>query len=411
METFEYSEENDRATAAVRIAGLINRLRDGGRLSEEEDRQLDGWLAVGDNRRLFERLMDREQVISDVRAIDDYDKEAVTEAIFGRLGLQYPIEVKRGPWLKTWASAAAVLVLVAGAIWILMVSRKGAKMEVASSVLKKDILPGSDKATLTLGNGSSVALSGRRHIELGIQGDSRLTDQGGHLTYEFSGPTSATEYNTVATAKGGQYAVTLPDGSRVWLNAASSLKFPTTFSRKERMVQLTGEAFFDLVASKDHPFRIEIAGKGEIEVLGTRFNVNAYDDEPSVKTTLVEGALRVNALAGGGFSRSVVLSAGQQALLDRGHITVANDFNAAQAGAWKEGYFSFSGMTLEEIMRQVGRWYDAEIVYEGDVKNERFAGSALRSANASRLLEVLALTKTVQFTIEDKKIIVKPYHP
>jgi ferric-dicitrate binding protein FerR (iron transport regulator) len=217
-------------------------------------------------------------------------------------------------------------------------------------------------------------------------------------------------YNAMTTPKGRQYQLELADGSKVWLNAASSITYPTAFTGNERKVTISGEAYFEISPDKTKPFKVSIDGKGEVEVLGTHFNINAYADEPTVNTTLLEGSVKIRAFNSnaGPEEKQKTLYPGQQARLNVG-LVVVDSVNTGEVMAWKNGYFSFNGATTEAIMRQVKRWYDAEIIYEGTVKEERFAGSVPRSANASKLLEVLELTKTVKFVIEDKKIIVKPY--
>ena len=211
-------------------------------------------------------------------------------------------------------------------------------------------------------------------------------------------------YNTITTPKGGQYQVTLMDGTRVWLNAASSLHYPTVFKGSERSVQLTGEAYFEVAKNSKMPFRVTSNGQ-VTEVLGTHFNINSYPDEQGTTTTLLEGSVRIlNAKS----DAAILLKPGQQSGSDAsGKIKVAN-VNPEQFVAWKDGKFIFTNANIESIMRQVSRWYNVEIEYKGDASKEKFGGRTSRFTNVAELLEILELTDHVQFEIEGRRIIVMP---
>lgn len=330
----------------------------------------------------------------DVRVLSGVDEQAVGT------------ETRRSvAWWK-YAAAAAVIALVSTVVLYNSGDEAGtAPVQVVASS-GNDLLPGQDGAILTLANGEKVLLDSLGNGVVTMQGAIQVINQQGKLSYvQPGGSESRLMYNTMATPKGRQYQLVLSDGSKVWLNAASSIRYPIVFTGNERRVFIDGEAYFEVSRDRRKPFRVEIEGRGTVEVLGTQFNINAYDDEPTVNTTLIEGSVKVTVPG----ARSSVLKPGQQAQISDG-LQVISDVNTDEVVAWKNGYFSFNGATTEAIMRQVMRWYDAEeIIYEGDVKNERFGGSVPRSANAKKLLEVLELTKTVRFTIDDKKIIVKPY--
>jgi ferric-dicitrate binding protein FerR (iron transport regulator) len=197
----------------------------------------------------------------------------------------------------------------------------------------------------------------------------------------------------------------LPDGSKVWLNAASSLTFPTTFTGVDRTVTLTGEAYFEVSRRPAQPFFVKLANDAAVEVLGTRFNINDYKDEPAGRATLLEGSIRVQ--RGG---RANVLRPGQQAVLRRADaaITIDDDADLDEAMAWKNGMFVFNSVPLEAIMRQMERWYDVEVSYRGNVKGISFNGQISRYSNASKMLDMLATTGEVHFIMENKKIIVSP---
>jgi transmembrane sensor len=306
--------------------------------------------------------------------------------------------------------AAAIIVLLASGAWLLFNNRHSAgSAPVAVARPASDITaPKGARTTLTLSSGQQIILDSVGSGTLTVQGGTSVRKlKNGQLAYE-SGKKNPDNilYNTLSTAKGGQTMVVLADGSKVWLNALSSLRYPTAFAGKERTVELDGEAYFEISSNKDKPFRVNIQGRGEVVVLGTHFNVNAYRDEPTINTTLLEGSVKVKREG----TEFVTIKPGQQVQMNDKRMTVEGDADIEEVMAWKNGYFSFDGANTEEIMRQVSRWYDVKIIYEGNIKEERFAGSMPRSANASKLLEVLSLTKTVQFVIQDKTIIVKPFH-
>ena len=264
------------------------------------------------------------------------------------------------------------------------------------------LIPGRTQALLTLADGSTVLLDQARQGLLARQGGSRvLKTAAGQLRYA-AGPGAAALFNTVATPRGGQYQLTLPDGSRVWLNAASSLRFPVAFGEGERRVQLTGEAYFEVAKDAAHPFRVS-AGPAEVTVLGTHFNVNAYADEPTLTTTLLEGAVRV---AQG--EQQVLLRPGQQATAGPTGPVRVQAVDAQHAIAWKNGYFIFNDESIEGIMRQVARWYDVDVQYQGALAGKNFNGTVSRYQDAAAVLHMLELTGAVHFTTQGRRIVVRP---
>jgi ferric-dicitrate binding protein FerR (iron transport regulator) len=258
------------------------------------------------------------------------------------------------------------------------------------------VKPGTSKALLILGDGSMVTLDSVHRGALARQGNTEIVAQGGgRLAYEAHG--GASEFNTIRTPRGGQYQVTLPDGSRVWLNAASSLRFPTTFDGKDRSVELTGEAYFEITARSSQPFKVKV-GDTEVDVLGTHFNVMAYDDEGSINTSLLQGSVRVG---------NLVLTPGEEARLDRQTgVLKKTDSDTEQVVAWKNGLFQFEGATIETIMRQVGRWYDVDVRYEGDMRRH-FSGEIPRSAGLGDVLHMLELAGPAKFNLEGRTVTVK----
>lgn len=222
---------------------------------------------------------------------------------------------------------------------------------------------------------------------------------------EYSGETGASTemaYNLLQTPRGGQYKITLPDGSKVWINAASSLKYPVAFVGNERKVEISGEAYFEIVKDATKPFKVQLNNM-EVEVLGTHFNVNGYEDEESVKTTLLEGKVKVQAASGVKF-----LNPGQQAQIkSSGNIAVTSDINLEEIVAWKDGNFQFENADIKAVMRQLARWYDVDVTYKGNI-NQHFVGSISRNVNLSQVLSMLQQTGAAKFKIDGKQLIVMP---
>lgn len=341
--------------------------------------------------------------------------------------------------------AAAILILCigAGAVFLLLgKSHLKAKEMLAAAKYRSDIVPGGNKAVLTLADGSTIVLDSAKDGTLAQQGNAKVVKiDAGMLAYngKMKGGASAMSggggmmYNTIATPYGGQYEVVLPDGSKVWLNATSSLHFPTSFSGKERVVDLVGEGYFEIAKDPSKPFRVRVAhaaGTGKemnIEVLGTAFNIMAYENEEHNNTTLLNGKVRVElsspaatgrgtgvamgtgAGAATGAATAVSLEPGRQAIAynQTDGLQVA-DANVDQAIAWKNGLFRFRETGIRELMRQVERWYNVQVIYRTDTKDKDFTGIVSRSQNIPALLHTLELTGTVHFQIEGRKIIVLP---
>ncbi|MEO6524960.1 MAG: FecR domain-containing protein [Mucilaginibacter sp.] len=284
------------------------------------------------------------------------------------------------------------------------------KHQPSALMAKNDIKPGSNKAVLTLANGQRIILTGAKNGHLAAQGNTAINKTAdGQIAYDAkAGKDNAAPklaYNTITTPRGGQYQVVLPDGSHVWLNAASSITFPTAFKGKDREVAITGEAYFEVAHNKAKPFRVSSNGQ-TVEVLGTHFNINAYNDEPVMKTTLLEGSVRITK-----GSREALLKPGEQATIaDAGNISV-KAVDTEDVVAWKDGLFQFKNTDLPIVMRQLSRWYDVQVEYEGKMPQTVFNGKLHRNVNASQVLDILKYFN-VNFRIEgsgnQKKIIVTP---
>lgn len=308
--------------------------------------------------------------------------------------------------LRRMATAAVILLVSAIAVYMLRPEPQAREKIVQTSpndfVKAIDPLPGDNRAILTLSDGSAIDLNDAKSGGLASQGGTEINKTGqGQLVYN-SGrlPAAATEvlYNTLSTPRGGQYHVTLPDGTKVWLNAASSLRFPTQFSGSNRQVRLSGEAYFEVAENKLKPFIVSV-NDSEVEVLGTHFNILSYEDEV-LTTTLLEGSVKFKHA---GAER--IIRPGQAAQLHKN--IVVEDVNTADAVAWKNGVTAFVNADIYAIMRQISRWYDLDIIYRGKMPDRKFTGKIPRSARLSKVLKVLELSD-IDFRTEDKRIIVTP---
>ena len=266
-----------------------------------------------------------------------------------------------------------------------------------------------DKAVLKLADGSVIGLDTIAKGTIATQGDVKIIkgEEGELLYYPGSQKASAESYNTIVTPKGGKYCVVLPDGTKVWLNAASSLRFPTGLEQGEREVVLTGEAYFEVTKNGRYPFHVK-AGNISVEVLGTKFNVNAYREEGRIATTLVQGKIRVLKSGDGHSSQGILLKPGIQATLaDNGTLTLDQDPNMEEVLAWKNGNFNFVNTPVPEILREISRWYDLEIVYEGSPPDKRLTGTFSRNVGLDQLTNMLQYAG-INMHIEKKRLLILP---
>lgn len=323
---------------------------------------------------------------------------------------EHPMVVSKRTFVRSWQWAAAVLfamLLSGGAWWLLQ------KKEVKNNLISQqtmDVLPGKNGAVLKLSDGSELVLDSLAEGVVTVQHGTRVTLNHGQLVYDAKGHTSGEViYNTMSTPKGRQFQLVLPDGTKVWLNAASSITYPASFSGKSRDVKITGEAYFEVAKMKEMPFMVKIADKGSVKVLGTHFNINAYDEEKVIKTTLLEGSVEASTLRGNIVDKQIILKPGQQAKIGSGgNLELQEDVNTDQVMAWKNGLFNFDNAGLEEIMRQLSRWYDIEVVYEKDIPHMSFGGEISRNISLSGLLSGLERVG-VHFRIEEgRRLVVMP---
>jgi len=338
------------------------------------------------------------------------NEEAVGEAMLARLNRETkPLKIKVN-YFKWVAAASVVLILgIAGVFVSKITGNKATTQQLA----KNDIPPGGNKAILTLANGKKISLTDAGNGQIANQNGIKVTKAAnGQLVYTIidrsgnlpeaagSNQINTSDFNTIETPKGGQYQVVLPDGSKVWLNAYTSLKFPVSFNnQKERRVELSGEAYFEVSHNKELPFRV-VTNRQTVEVLGTHFDVNAYTDDAVTKTTLLQGSVRVTAAG-----NKVILIPGQQAKLT--NTLDVSEANTTEAIAWKNGYFNFDDEKLENIMRSVSRWYNVDVVFEDQsLKKETFGAVTTRFANITTLLKMMEQTGDARFSIQGNTITV-----
>jgi transmembrane sensor len=309
-------------------------------------------------------------------------------------------------WMRVAAAATIMLFLaVGGWLWLNHTPSNDTVKNEEKNPSSKDILPGGNKAVLTLDDGRTIILDSTANGLVAQEGGTTISKQGnGQLTYDIAnGKSAQVLYNTLSIPRGGQYQLQLPDGSKVWLNSMSSIRYPTTFTGKERRIELSGEAYFEVAKNAAMPFKVIVDGKAEVEVLGTHFNINSYSDEPTVNTTLLEGSVRMTGLA---TRESKLIVPGEQAQLKKnGQLFVNENANIEQVMAWKNGIFNFDGADLPIVLRQLSRWYDIDIVFEGPVPQREFGGKMQRDLNLSQTLRILK-TNNVNYRIEQQKLII-----
>ncbi len=379
----------------------------------EETKELFGWIKKSkDDTLLKEKIKELWAGYENGKQLPDVDWDVIYTKI-----INTPVIGQRHLWPRIAAAAVIIVLLTAGSYFIFTKRqvKQTAAIETTQEFKNNDVAPGGNKAVLTLANGAQIILDSAGNGALTQQGNTKIIKlDNGQLSYNsLNGSQTLPDkvfYNTISTPRGGQYQVVLADGSKVWLNAASSLRFPTSFAAKEREVELTGEGYFEVAHDATKPFKVSVNGI-EVRVFGTHFNINAYNDEATIKTTLLEGSVKV-----GKGSASKVIRPGEQAQIE-------NDGNALNpkimvqvvdvdaAVAWKNGRFIFHGNDIQSVMRQLARWYDIDVNYQGNVTDEEFVGVINRSRyeNISEILDMLEKTLTVSFAISGRNVTVMPF--
>ena len=375
---------------------------------------VDRWLddkATPEEQRLVETFYE-ELSRQEGRAFTETDRQSLKAAIYTSIQDGIRIPAKLVPFHRSWpfraAAAAVIVMLVSTATYFLLLQKAPVNIAAAPQTerFKNDIAPLTKNAILTLANGLKVVLDSTKKGSLALQGNATVSKTGeAQLVYNAAGkkPTELV-YNTLTIPRGAQVVqVSLADGTKVWMNSASSLRYPTAFNGNNRTVELTGEAYFEVAKNPSMPFHVLVNGT-EVEVLGTHFNIMAYEDEHAVRTTLLEGSVKITR-----GQSSLLISPGEQAKVDpAGEITLVKGVDIEATMAWKNGLFQFNDAGIESIMRQVSRWYDVEVEYQGNIKDLKFGAAISRKENVSRLLKFLELTGVIHFKIEGNKITVMP---
>lgn len=376
-----------------------------GELTAEESLILQKWKEESRvNSELFETLTNRQRIEEGLTAFNEASesKTRVKQKLENSLFHQSQLRMLKITWFR-YAAVIIILFGIGSYLWNrnLRVETQGSKI-VQTDTVAKDILAGSNRAILTLSDGRKVELT-ENTVQIGESGIN-IQNSDGRLTY---GKADQVVFNTMTIPRGGQYQVVLPDGTVVWLNSGSSLRYPTLFTGSERMVEISGEAYFEVMKNAGKPFKVKInltnGEGGEVEVLGTHFNINAYNDEPVIKTTLFEGSVKVNRAG-----RSSYIKPGQQFQSgSSGQMKTVDNANLEEVIAWKEGRFQFENADIHYVMRQLARWYDIDVSYNGNI-SKHFDGTITRSSNLLNVLNILELTGEVNFKVEGKKVLVMP---
>jgi len=323
-----------------------------------------------------------------------------------------PVTKSTANHLWRYLIAASALTVTAGlTLWSLNRHQSHPTPTIAVVPVSNDVQPGGNKAILTLADGHTIDLDSSANGVLASQGNTFVAKLDGQLAYNKAAseaPATPT-YNLLTTPRAGQFTLILPDGSHVWLNNASSLRYPVWFTGNTREVELTGEAYFEVAKDAAHPFRVHIhnslagADGGTIEVLGTSFNIMAYSDETAERATLVDGSIRYSH-----GNNSALLKPAEQSVLDaRGDLKTVHHVNVDEITAWKNGYFHFDHSSLESTMRQLARWYDITVEYQGTIPPQEFMGKIQRNMSLSTVLKGLE-GENIHFKLVGKKVMVTP---
>ncbi|WPU92021.1 FecR family protein [Mucilaginibacter sabulilitoris] len=379
-------------------------------LTAQEKNELEQWLQSDErNQELFRKLIDEANINNELELLSATNKDKAWKNIVKKTGFK-SAEDKPKITGRLLGYAAAIAVLLALGI-TLSKYKKGDEQKVLAHQ-QKDLLPGGSKAVLTLADGSQIILDDTKNGKIASQRNVIINKtQSGKVIYDVTASSQADQVpvvaqlvamNTLTTPRGGQYEVVLPDGTRVWLNAASSLKYPTAFTGNERKVELTGEAYFEVSKNALKPFFVKTATQ-TVTVLGTHFNINSYADEAVTKTTLLEGSVKVMSSTSGA---TIKLKPGEQSINTINAINVKEGADLDEAVSWKNGKFLFRNTELRPIMRQLSRWYDVDVEYQGNVAQKHYRGRISRDVPVSEIFEILK-TSGINFTINGRKIIVK----
>jgi len=384
----------------IRLQEIANKFLNG-KISDAEQAEFDAWFNQIETNDIF--------VPESVASSQEEHRQIILNRIHEKINQYEKGNRLRRMWLRVAAAAVILMMLSFG---LFKIFNKQISYQHTLSKLKS-VTPGGNNAILTLANGKQIVLNNSRNgllVNLGNITVSKANN--GQVIYKVIGSAKNTlrvSYNTITTPNGGQYEVILPDGSKVWINSSSSLKYPTQFTGKERDVELNGEGYFEVAKNKLMPFKVSSHGQ-TVEVLGTHFNINAYTDEPGIKTTLLEGSVKVTAM---GTEKPQLLIPGQQAIFNKGGIMVS-DADTAQAVAWKNGLFYFKDADVASIMRLLARWYNLKIDINGQLPERKFSGKIYKNLNAAQVLQIINYS-AINYKVEEptdgksaKRLIITP---
>ena len=401
-------EENipDDIPMVMRMARLAA-LQKAGQLLSAEEAELQAWLLQDPaHQQWLQQLTEPGKLsamLSSYEAVNDAARDALQQFHRNNLKDISSIEAPVGrisSFKRWWVAASVLLLVVAGAYWW-STGLLNQPTSTDQAKLTKDIAPGREGAVLTLADGRQVVLDSLNNGVVATEHGATVTLSNGELTYEVplvGKDTSARAFNTMSTPKGRQFKLKLPDGTNVWLNAASSITYPTIFTNGERKVVITGEAYFEVAEDKKKPFIVDIDGRANVEVLGTKFNINAYSNEPVLNTTLLQGSIRM--LQGG---KAAILKPGQQLQISSAGMKLTDQADIETVMAWRNGLFRFHNDPLDLVLRQLSRWYNIEIQYERGVPDILFSGELKRDLTLSQSLDMLS-EMGVHFRMENRTL-------
>jgi transmembrane sensor len=381
------------------------------KLSLSESADLDQWLTDAENNNLFERLKNKDYLLRQLIEFNGIDVEGDKVLLDQKMDFGKRIHhITKRQWISfrdVATSAAAVLILAAATFFYLNTRKpesKQAPAEKAETVVQLDIAPGKTTALLTLADGSKLVLDPTVAGQLAKQGETVVVNENGTLKYQgLNQPQTGELFNILSTANGETYGMVLADGSKVWLNTGASIRYPVAFTGNERKVAVTGEAYFEVAHDAFKPFIVHVTGnKGagiDVQVLGTHFNINAYDDEAVIKTTLLEGSVKIVS------EQTAILKPGQQAQTDSGVTKVIRNVNVDAETAWKNGRFNFIKADITVVMRQLAKWYNIGVEYEGAPPTNLITGGMERNQMLSQAVKTLEYAE-IHARIEGRKLIV-----
>ncbi|MGN6420066.1 MAG: FecR family protein [Pseudobacter sp.] len=358
---------------------------------------------TAEEQQLFFELVQSKKYLQELEAVIDQalcdaafdvaEDPLLREKLFDQILQQRETPVRRIPLYRRWGWAAALLVLLGGSIYFFTTTGKNEKNNIVQDQHnKKDILPGTNRAMLTLSDGTVITLDSAANGAIAQQGNASVVKlANGELRYETNGVAQhKVMMNTMVTPKGGQYQLTLPDGTKIWLNAASSITYPAVFAGNERSIKVSGEVYMEIAKDARRPFLVDVDGRSTVQVLGTSFNINSYTDEGIIRTTLVEGSVKVKAAHSRRNQQAVTLKPGQQAVITSNSDEIRlQPANIDQVLAWKNGFINFESGSFQEVMRQIERWYDIDVKFEGAKPPVSIEGRMDRGVKLSDLMGLL----------------------